>query len=140
MSATPECFYVLYNTCYGGFSLSKDATDEYARRTAECNTADKYKYRERYDPILIEMFLDEEWNTNGTRINGPHAKLDIAMFYTKYQNCIDIEEYDGLETPVVNMGRYYKKQLKQILYDDAIDDHHKVELIKSVITEHDTYT
>jgi hypothetical protein len=130
-------FYVLYNDCYGGFNISDEAQAEYDRRKqeyeAEKEDGKKKFIIENYDPILIDMFLDEEWNTNSTRLNGPRANLKMAWFPNEYAGCIDIEEYDGKEMPSVNKGRYYNKQLKKILYDDATDDSDKVRLARALI-------
>lgn len=100
---------IVYNTCYGGFSLSKAAINRYAQlkgwtitwepltmyisevpRIAEAPNF-YTKNIPRTDPTLIQVV--EEL---GPDANGPFARLAICDLLpgTRYR----IDEYDGAET------------------------------------------
>ena len=78
---------IVYNGCYGGFSLSLAAWERYIELGGEVDVAHDIP---RTDPILVQVV--EEL---GERANGLCAELhidDLAVG-TKYR----IREYDGLE-------------------------------------------
>ena len=94
---------VVYNSCYGGFSLSKEA----AERLAELDNKEmqesldmckdnpyllhnNYFYGNRHDPLLVQVV--EEL---GEKASGNCA--DLKIYYLK-GNQYRIDEYDGLET------------------------------------------
>jgi len=78
---------IVYNGCYGGFSLSLAAWERYIELGGE---ADNDRDIPRTDPILVQVV--EEL---GERANGLCAELyiDDLTVGTKYR----IREYDGLE-------------------------------------------
>jgi hypothetical protein len=85
---------VVYNTCYGGFSISPEALT----RMKELGFKDDaYVYKgyahiydcPRHNPVLVQVV--EEL---GKRANGPGSDLCIAQVFGPYR----IEEYDGAET------------------------------------------
>jgi hypothetical protein len=78
---------IVYNGCYGGFSLSLAAWERYNELGGE---ADNDHDIPRTDPILVQVV--EEL---GERANGLCAELyiDDLTVGTKYR----IREYDGLE-------------------------------------------
>ncbi len=97
---------VVYNACYGGFSLSNEAMDrmvelgyEGLQPNPEYNPNsksmfDSHKYWGDYDvprhnPILVQVV--EEL---GEKANGSCARLAIEEVDGPYR----IEEYDGFET------------------------------------------
>lgn len=77
---------VVINTCYGGFSLSDKAEQEYQNRTGH---EDSYLV-DREDPVLINII--EEM---GTEAAGTFAKLKILEIPDVEYS---IHEYDGLES------------------------------------------
>ena len=85
---------VVYNICYGGFSISPEALT----RMQELGfTGNFSKWRDlirlhdcsRHDPILVQAV--EEL---GKKANGFKSDLRIAEVFGPYR----IEEYDGAET------------------------------------------
>jgi hypothetical protein len=102
---------VVINACYGGFSLSAEATREYLRRAGKTWTEEESEWSilsgphfhvegERYwssrdldrtDPILVAIV--EEW---GERAFGQCAALEVRSLSkgTFYR----IDEYDGFES------------------------------------------
>lgn len=86
---------IVYNACYGGFSLSDAAIERYAELKGEAPLKEDkwYEYRRdipRHDPLLaqvVEELADASW--------GPFAELAICELPpgTKYR----IDEHDGYE-------------------------------------------
>lgn len=74
---------VVYNACYGGFSLSKEAAEMLAAEGVE--SADMA----RHDPRLVKVV-----EALGDKANGRYAKLRIAEVEGPYR----IDEYDGSES------------------------------------------
>ena len=82
---------IVYNACFGGFGLSKRATDRYWELKGE--PTPEYWYdgdMDRADPVLVQVV--EEL---GEAANGNFAELGIVELEpgTKYR----IDEYDGSE-------------------------------------------
>ena len=87
---------VVYNGCYGGFSISTEALTRmkelgYTGDASVCYDS-KYVYLyscARHNPILVQVV--EEL---GKKANSPDSDLCIAEVSGPYR----IEEYDGTET------------------------------------------
>ena len=79
---------VVINTCFGGFSLSEEATDMLIKLTK--NEEIRYYELERHCPILIEVI-----ETLGEQADGMFAELKVVEIpdNVKYS----IHEYDGSE-------------------------------------------
>ena len=85
---------VVYNTCYGGFSISPEALTRMKELgyTGDASIYNKYAYLYncvRHNSILVQVV--EEL---GKRANSPGSDLCIAQVFGPYR----IEEYDGAET------------------------------------------
>ena len=93
---------VVYNACYGGFSISTEALTRmkelgYTGNSYVCSNNNAYLYScVRHDPILVQAV--EEL---GYKADGNSACLKIAEVSGPYR----IEEYDGAET-VYEPGDY----------------------------------
>jgi hypothetical protein len=96
-SAGCDMVKVVYNDCYGGFSLSNEALDWLLERGSkgvelyeEVILGIKGTWRgPRHDPLLIECI-----ETLGEKANGRFGKLEIhELNGPKYI----IDEYDGME-------------------------------------------
>ena len=121
---------VVYNACYGGYSLSDEAMELYGQlagiklfpvkdrwgsfwfleesngRTADemfkqgVKDFDNRHTIERHDPILIQVV-----ETLGDKANGKCAKLRIAELSGRQYR---VDEYDGYETVVEPDGYDWK--------------------------------
>ena len=90
---------IVYNTCYGGFGLSKKAKERYWELKGEPRPEHWWDDEvHRADPILVQVV--EEL---GEGANGGHAYLDIRELPagTLYR----IDEYDGMEN-VITQDEY----------------------------------
>jgi len=84
---------VVYNTCYGGFSISPEALTRMKELgyTGDASIYNRYAFLYdcvRHNPILVQVV--EEL---GKGANSPGSDLCIAQVFGPY--CI--EEYDGTE-------------------------------------------
>lgn len=101
---------VVYNTCYGGFGLSKEGLMLYndKRKQAGLSVAEwDGQIKNRHDPILLDV-VDEL----GEKANGNFSKLKIREIPDEYANCYNIREYDGQESVVCDPCRLVQSRLK----------------------------
>lgn len=86
---------VVYNNCYGNYSLSSRCLELYNQKRLLNNLSPIYNQCliRRDDPFLIETI--EEL---GSQANTSHSNLVIESIPKEYQDCYDIDEYDGKET------------------------------------------
>lgn len=82
---------VILNKCWGGFDLSVEAKELYARRRAITDPKIIYDEATRSDPVLVQIV--EEL---GKEANGQYADLVIVEIPADMEYMID--EYDGWET------------------------------------------
>jgi len=85
---------IVYNACYGGFSVSRTAYDRYWEIKGENPPRDFSPYdfeNDRSDPVLVQVV--EEL---GKKANTDYSNLQIRELPagTKYR----IDEYDGSES------------------------------------------
>lgn len=79
---------IVINNCYGGFGLSKEALDEYCKRT---NRDDVYESQiPRDDEVLIQLVREM-----GKAVNSRVSELKIVDIPDGIN--WQIEEYDGME-------------------------------------------
>ena len=124
-SSNSETIEILYNDCYGGFSLSDEAVKLYQMYTGK--TIDKYTndVNTRMDPILIRIYYEIL-----NRINGSCANICTHSIKRKYMKHIHIHEYDGMESVEINMEQYKLDKIKEVINNN--DD---ISAIKVLITE-----
>jgi hypothetical protein len=138
-----ELIDVLYNGCYGGFSLSQKAADLYNERMITMNKIngktdykkigkyDFYSYK-RHDPLLVQIY-----NELGNEFNTSYSKVKIITIPNKYQNHYTITEYDGLEDVEIDFHKYKVDIISEILNSSDIDNDEKINKIQYVINEPD---
>ena len=108
--------YMLYNTCYGGYGLSKAAEEELKNRMSE----EEYKgFQDQYHgsiecrthPKVIELYLEkgQKW------MGDSFSRISKFVYPVKYKKYIEIREYDGLESCAVDFVRVYKDLLDTFL-------------------------
>jgi hypothetical protein len=95
---------VVYNACYGGFSLSDEA----------CKVLGYSNYRgrgiDRTDPRLV--LLLEEWGSE--RVSGKHSRLQIETIPHEWSGCYIIDEYDGDEVVRLDKFEWLKIRLRSL--------------------------
>ena len=120
---------ILYNDIYGGWRISNKANKLYTLRTT--NDSNYYLFK-RSDPILIQIFKEL-----GDEFDGKYSKTVIAKIPKKYKNYYYIKEYDGLETVEIDFTKYelnnLKKNIKEILENNSIDNHEKINQFAKMI-------
>ena len=113
-------FPVIYNDCYGGFSVSKEQ-----RKACRCylNKYGKNKYNIDGD---LAYAVWQHYGKNGG------SYLNMKWFDLEYLNCIDRSEYDGLEDVFVNMEKYIKYEILSLENESNINIiHKKIKQIKN---------
>ena len=136
---------VLYNDCYGGFGISKEALNLYNKKLLDRNPDAEKQTTDflfnRTDPILLEVFYEMggENCENGKGFNGRCAKIVVDKIPKIYKDYYRINEYDGKEDVyidyynfdhVVNIKSFNLleciKSINQIIYSsfNKIFDYH----------------
>ena len=117
---------VLYNDCYGGWTLSNKAKELYKLRKNNLSNAYISK---RSDPILIQIY-----NELGDKFDDKFSKTNIKKIDKIYEKYYDIEEYDGLESVIINYDKYnldkIKNKINEILQSNINNDEKIGELEK----------
>ena len=115
MTEELECSYMLYNTCYGGYGLSKAAEEELKKRMTE-EEYKEFEYREhtidnRTHPKVIELYMEkgQKWMADA------YSRLSKFIYPLKYKKYIEIREYDGLESCTVDFVRAYNDLIQNFL-------------------------
>ena len=133
--AEDKIIQVLYNACYGGFSLSKEAMTEY-NKLSDKPLRSRYSLCEgidcRTDPIALKVFD----MLGSHRFSGEHAKIQIQEVEEKYLNHINISEYDGLECVQIDTHQY---NIHNVLTNKTLTDAEKVQELKKLFCINDIY-
>lgn len=133
IDVTGETCSILYNTCYGGFSYSKEAIDEYNRRKRNDNpNAEPLSYHSeiRNDPLMIQLFHEY----GSTWLSGPYAKIGLATFPARFHHSLQYHEYDGKEGFTIDYQTYFAREVKRILSSEE----GSMEEIRSLYHEYST--
>lgn len=126
-----EMFKVVYNSCYGGFGLSKDAMCEYNRRMS--TNLEYVEGIDRSNPLLIDLV-----ETMGKAVNDKYCKLKIKEFKLKYKGFIDWDEHDGKEYVYVNYNRYLIYNIRHVTKDTSMSSYEKINSIQSILDDYDS--
>lgn len=126
---------VLYNSCYGGFSISDEAVNELKKRLPNENI-DKTLFRienDRTHPAILEVYhlLGSE------RFSGRHARIEVEYIDTKYKDFIRIREYDGVEDVEPDINSYKLYKIGEIINSTLLPDSEKIKQIKTIIEENE---
>jgi hypothetical protein len=121
---------VLYNACYGGWSISEKAYELYKTRNNNLSPRIRRNII-RTDPILIQIYHEL-----GADFDTKYSKTEIDIFPKKYADYITIKEYDGLETVHIDYTQYeldnIKNKIKEILQSSLSNDEKINELNKII--------
>jgi hypothetical protein len=125
---TSSHIYIMYNACYGGFSLSQAAMDEYKRR---CPDAKMSRYEvSRNDQVMAQIVKEM-----GEAANGKHAKIKLRPIPVEYKDYYTIREYDGDENVVIMQDAYELDAVKSLLKDRALSKADKLARIVAVVNQ-----
>lgn len=118
---------IMFNTCYGGFSFSKAAMDEWhklcpGKDTVRCWNID------RHDPVMVQIVKEM-----GARANGSFSKIELKKIPLEYLHHYEIGEYDGLEAVVINYNAYKIDTAKEILRDQNLTKVEKLARVSAVL-------
>lgn len=157
MSDPANMIDVLYNSDYGGYSVSKKAIKLYIKKMLEinpnyvfngkcisianecdetcvgiCDTS-RYYYIKRHDPVLVEVFKEL-----GNSFNESYSTIKIWKIPKKYENYYSISEYDGNEHIWIEYEKYKLDKIKNIIDGLGVkdtDSHAKIGEIGKVLLE-----
>lgn len=122
-----EYIEILYNSCYGGFSLSEQAKEMYEAKTNTKFVKDK---DHRTDKILLEIY--HEFKLKEKRFSGQHADISIKKIHKKYENCYLIGEYDGFENIIIDYDKFKLESIEKIVSHSNMPNDKKILALKSL--------
>lgn len=114
-----ETVGVLYNACYGGFRLSSEAVRLINNRYSEIGKPPikESSYITRTDPIIVDVY-----NQLGKdSFSGRNSLIEIEYIKKKYTDFIKIDEYDGMESVIIDYSSSVITQIDKILNSDQTD-------------------
>ncbi len=101
---------VLYNACFGGFTLSEQALRKYCEvKGIQCSQDRLYSVDcgvPRHDPDMVAVV-----RALGKAANGPCTDIKVKELPRKFLNYYYIEEYDGYESVCID---YKQSRLDRI--------------------------
>lgn len=137
MTETPveeEMIEILYNTHYGGFSVSDKAIELYKKYKKEKNPDSEFRIYEfihigRSSPLWVRVFHEL-----GNEFNGKYCNAGVKKIPKKYRYFYRIEEYDGKEEITIDHTGYLLNEIKKILFSEAKNDD-KIDELKKIVDE-----
>jgi len=124
---------LLYCGSYGGFELSKKCKDLYEKETGDKEIQDclvSFEYRK--DPILIKYYFEKgsKWmSTDFSSVQFYPVPADLLEW-------VSFSEYDGMETPYINikgaLDEYTKAFLNNVK-DDKSNLESEFDIFKSKV-------
>ncbi len=120
---------ILYNNAYGKWDPSLDAINLYNTKMQlfdpeNYNPIKSTLYLSRHDPILIEVFLEL-----GLNFDNKFSKTEIYNIDKKYEKYYFITNTYGKEQINININKYRKDKIKELLFNLDLSDNEKIELI-----------
>jgi len=124
---------VLYNRCYGGFSISDEAVNELKKRLPNENITKTLFNFNRTHPVILEVYhlLGSE------RFSGKHARIEVEYINTKYKDHIRIREYDGVEDIEIDINSYKLYKIGEIINSTSLSDSQKIKEINTIMEENE---
>lgn len=117
---------MLYNKRYGGFGFSKAFACEYEARHPEHKSI---TWCSRSDELAVQIFREKgsQW------CSGKYAELDLYEVPTILLPYVDLNEYDGKETPMINFYEGYGHILVKYMQGELTENEMKqqYELIRA---------
>jgi hypothetical protein len=103
--------YIMYNTCYGGFTLSDAAIDEYKRQCPDGKNPRLFEL-DRDDQVMAQIVKEM-----GSAANGQFSDIKLQRIPVDYRDFYTIHEYDGLESVLLNHNVYQLEAIKSLVRD-----------------------
>lgn len=128
-------FPVMYNACYGGFGFSHRAVSMYNARTQAKLRGMAYDI-DRTDKVMAGVVKELKEAANGFA-----SKLKIINIPEKYRSCINVSEYDGMESVSIDFDKYRLSQIAAIIKEATEAESGMAARIQAVLSEpeHDIY-
>ena len=117
----------LYNSCYGGFSISDEAVNELKKRLPNENITKTLFNFNRNHPVILEVYH----LLGSARFSGKHARIEVEYIDTKYKDFIRISDYDGVEDIVTDINSYKLYKIQEIINSTSLSDSEKIKEIKN---------
>jgi hypothetical protein len=116
---------VLYNRCYGGFSISDEAVNELKKRLPNENITKTLFNFNRTHPVILEVYhlLGSE------RFSGKNARIEVEYINTKYKDHIRIREYDGVEDIEIDINSYKLYKIAEMINSTSLLESEKIKTI-----------
>ena len=136
-SLQEETMEVLYNACYGGYTVSDRAIQTHQQRINFTinDENDEFFYAEcfeRHDPVFLEIFHEL-----GNDFSGKNSRIKVKKIPKKYENHYDIHEYDGLERVDILYSKYEvdvkSQNIKNIVLHSTMSNDEKIQELKKII-------
>ena len=121
--------YIMYNACYGGFTLSDAAVDEYKRRCPEGKNPRLYEL-ERDDQAMAQIVKEM-----GAQASSSYSEIKLQPIPVEYRDYYEIHEYDGLESVSFNHNAYQLDAIKSLVKDRALSKADKLARISAVVNQ-----
>ncbi len=125
LSNSDEKMPVLYNHCYGGFDLSKEAKELYKEYTG--NNYDYFKVR-RHCPYTVKVF--EVLGSKKFGDSYSNIKCETIPIYMEHY--YSIHEYDGMEG-IETKSEWFKYDMIQFVAKSSMNDTQKMKIINMII-------
>ena len=119
---------VLYNTCFGGFHLSKEAIRIYGERSGATNLSSFNL--PRTDSVLAEVVKEL-----GDAANGMCSSIKTLYVPRQYKNFVSISEYDGLESVSVDFARYKLQRIVEAIKEEGVTKEQLTSRINGILEE-----
>ncbi len=131
LSNSDEKIPVLYNNCYGGYSLSNDAKKLYEEYTG--NKYDDCKVS-RHCPYTVKVF--EVLGSKKFGDSYSNIKCETIPIYMEHY--YSIHEYDGMEG-VEPKSEWFKFDMIQFVAKSNMNDIQKMKIINMIIDKKINY-
>lgn len=114
-----ETIGVLYNTSYGGFNISHQAVELINKKYEELGKPpiNSHSFVTRSDPVIIDVY--EQLGCD--LFSGRCSRIGIEYIKKKYINFIKIDEYDGMESVIIDYSTSVITQINNILNSNQSD-------------------
>lgn len=122
---------IVYNACFGGFSLSEEALSLYNKKRSDLNLS-TFDNRYGYDIPRNDLLLVEVVEKLGKEANGKYAELKIIEIPNQYADWYTFYEYDGLESIMCEPCKLVEYRLNKLVVKDLTDEECRIILREMV--------